>query len=183
MTVGGVDVGGMDAAEAEAGVRHQLLAPLQHSLRVGYDGESWKLHGKSLKVHADLDAAVEEALDASRDGGLPGRLVRYVTGGSVDKQISRRRHLLEPAVNRFVRQVADEVDREAAGRRRSNRAATRSKSSPAKNGRKLRDNLLTRQIDAAVLNADADHTIAARTHSIEAGGDAATKSPPSTRPT
>ena len=35
---------------------------------------------------------------------------------------------------------------------------------PAENGRKLRDNLLTRQIDEAVLNADADRTIAARTH-------------------
>ncbi len=34
----------------------------------------------------------------------------------------------------------------------------------AKNGRKLRDNLLTRQLQAAVLNANADHTIAARTH-------------------
>ena len=38
---------------------------------------------------------------------------------------------------------------------------------PAKYGRKLRDNLLTREIEHAVLNADADHTIAARTHPVK----------------
>jgi lipoprotein-anchoring transpeptidase ErfK/SrfK len=37
----------------------------------------------------------------------------------------------------------------------------------AKYGRKLRDNLLTQEIEHAVLNADADHTIAARTHPLK----------------
>ncbi len=55
VTVGGVDVGGMDQAQAERAVRRQLLAPLRHSLRVGYDGQSWRLPGESLKVRADLD--------------------------------------------------------------------------------------------------------------------------------
>ncbi len=163
VTVGGVDVGGMDEAEAKAAVRRQLLGPLRHSLRVGYDGESWTLAGKSLEVHADLDAAIEEALDDSREGGFPGRLVRYVTGGNLDKQIAADVTYSRPAINRFVREVAHEVDREA-------RDATVEPTAdslevvPAENGRKLRDNLLTRQLRAAVLNADADHTIAARTH-------------------
>ena len=38
VSVGGVDVGGMDEAEAKQAVSRQLLAPLKHSLRVGYDG-------------------------------------------------------------------------------------------------------------------------------------------------
>src|SRR3954447_22349346 len=74
VTIGGVDVGGMDAEEATSAVHAQLLAPLGHSLKVSYDGESWKLHGKSLKIHPGLDLAVEQAIDASQDGGLPGRL-------------------------------------------------------------------------------------------------------------
>jgi hypothetical protein len=163
VTVGGVDVGGMDEAEALEAVRRQLLGPLKHSLRVGYDGEHWQLPGRSLKVHADLDAAVEEALDESREGGLPGRLVRYVTGGELEKQIPADVTYSKRAINRFVRHVAEEVDREA-------RDATVEPSADslsvvkARNGRKLRDVLLTRQLAAAVLNADADHTIAARTH-------------------
>jgi lipoprotein-anchoring transpeptidase ErfK/SrfK len=163
VTVGGVDVGGMDAGEAREAVRRQLLGPLKHSLRVGYDGESWTLPGKSLKVHADIDAAVEEALADSREGGFPGRLVRYVTGGSVDERIAAEVSYSRPAINRFVRRVADEVDREAQDAT-VEPSADSLEVVAAKNGRKLRDNLLSRQLRAAVLNASADHTIAARTH-------------------
>jgi lipoprotein-anchoring transpeptidase ErfK/SrfK len=163
VTVGGVDVGGMDEAEAKRAVSKELLGPLRHSLRVGYDGERWTLPGRSLKVHVDLDTAIEEAVDDSREGGFPGRLVRYVTGGSLDEQIGADVAYSQPAINRFVRKVARHVDREA-------RDATVEPTADslevvaAKNGRKLRDNLLTRELKAAVLNASADHTIAARTH-------------------
>ncbi|HEY5709906.1 MAG TPA: L,D-transpeptidase/peptidoglycan binding protein [Solirubrobacterales bacterium] len=163
VTIAGVDVGGMDAEEARRAVRVQLLRPLRHSIRVGYDGDTWELPGKTLKVHADLDVAVEEALKDSREGGLPGRLVRYVTGGDVEERIGADVTYSQRAINRFVRRVAAAVNREAED-------ATVEPSAEslvvvkARNGRKLRDNLLTRQLHAAVLNADADHTIAARTH-------------------
>jgi lipoprotein-anchoring transpeptidase ErfK/SrfK len=163
VTIGGVDVGGMDEAEARQAVRHQLLGPLSHSLEVQYDGHSWRLPGRTLRVHANIDLAVEEALADSRDGWLPGRLVRYVTGGEVDEQIPADVSYSKPAVNRFVRRVAAAVDREAqdATVEPGPDSLTVVK---AKNGRKLRDVLLTRQLEAAVLNASADHTIAARTH-------------------
>ncbi len=166
VTVGGVDVGGLTASEAEKRVQHQLLAPLQHSLKVGYEGDSWRLDGKQLKVHADLESAIRDALDASREGGLPGRVVRYITGGEVDKHISADVTYSKPAVNHFVREVADEVERapqdagvEASGNGLNVTAAVY--------GRKLRDNRLTKQIADAVLSANADHTIAARTHSVK----------------
>jgi lipoprotein-anchoring transpeptidase ErfK/SrfK len=163
VTIGGVDVGGMDEAEAKQAVRRRLLGPLKHSLRVGYAGQSWELTGKRLKLHVSLDAAVEEALAESRDGWLPGRLVRYVTGGELEKQIPADVTYSKQAVNRFVRKVAAAVDREA---RNASVEPTPSSLTvvKAKNGRKLRDVLLTRQLEAAVLNASADHTIAARTH-------------------
>jgi len=163
VTIGGVDVGGMDEAEAAREVRRQLLGPLRHSLRVAYAGHSWELPGGNLKVHAAVDAAVEQALSASGEGGLPGRLVRYVTGGSLDKQIPADVTYSQPAINRFVRRVAHAVDRRA---RDATVEPTPDSLSvvPAKNGRKLRDVLLTHQLRAAVSNADADHTIVARTH-------------------
>jgi lipoprotein-anchoring transpeptidase ErfK/SrfK len=166
VTIGGVEVGGMDAEQAERAVRRQLLAPLRHSLRVGYDGQTWSLSGKRLKVRADLPSAVDEALDVSRDGGLPGRVVRYVTGGEVEEAVPADVAYSRRAINRFVRRVAAEIDREP-------RDATVEASGssltvvPQENGRKLRDNLLTDQLNAAVLNANADHTIAARTHPIK----------------
>jgi len=161
--IGGVDVGGMTEAEARSEVRRQLLGPLHRSIRVGYASRRWQISDAQLKVRANVDQAVEEALAASRDGGLPTRLVRYVTGGGLDQRIPADVTYSQPAVNRFVVRVAHAVDREA-------RDATVEPSPdslsvvPAKNGRKLRDHLLTQQLEAAVLNADADHTIAAHTH-------------------
>ena len=166
VTIGGVDVGGMDAGEARAAVRAQLLAPLNHSLKVAYDGESWKLHGKRLKIHADLEVAVEEALDESQDGGLPGRLVRYVTGGDLDERIPADITYSQSAVNRFVREVAEDINQEPQNASVNPTGGTL-EVVPAEYGRKLRDNLLTDQINAAVLNADADHTITARAHSTK----------------
>jgi lipoprotein-anchoring transpeptidase ErfK/SrfK len=166
VTIGGVDVGGLDAAEAERAVRKQLVAPLRHSLRVGYDGESWELSGDDLKVRAEVAGAVDEALAVSRDGGLPGRVVRYVSGDEVDEQIAAPVTYSEPAINRFVRKVAAEVGVEAQDATVEANGAELAVV-PAEYGRKLRDNLLTKQLKAAVLNADADHTIAARTNPVK----------------
>ncbi|MGC1852694.1 MAG: L,D-transpeptidase/peptidoglycan binding protein [Solirubrobacterales bacterium] len=165
VTIAGVDVGGMNEAEAKRAVHRHLLRPLRHPLRVGYDGESWTLPGKKLKLHVDLDRAVEEALEESRAGGLPVRLVRYVSGGSVEESVSADVTYSEPAINRFVREIAAELNREPQD------ATVEADGAelvvvPAEHGRKLRDNLLTRQLNAAVLNASADHTIAAGTHSV-----------------
>jgi L,D-transpeptidase catalytic domain/Putative peptidoglycan binding domain len=165
VTIAGVDVGGMNEAEAKRAVRRQLLGPLRHSLRVGYDGDSWTLPGKKLKLQVDLDQAVEEAIEQSREGGLPVRLVRYVSGSSVEESVSADVTYSQPAINRFVREIAAELNREPQD------ASVEADGAelvvvPAEHGRKLRDNLLTRQLGAAVLNASADHTIAARTHSV-----------------
>jgi lipoprotein-anchoring transpeptidase ErfK/SrfK len=164
VTIGGVDVGGLNAEEAERKVRRHLLLPLKHSLKVGFEGHSWKLEGRKLKVHAELEAAVRQALDVSREGGLPGRVIRYITGGEVDKQVSPHVTYSHPAVNRFVRHVASEINREPqdAGVEATGDSVS---VKPAVYGRKLRDDLLTKQLDDAVLNASADHSITARTHS------------------
>lgn len=165
VTIGGVDVGGMDEAEAKRAVRKELLAPLRHSLRVGYSGHSWTLEGKSLKVHANLNRAAEQAVAAGRDEFLPGRLVRYVTGDSVDKNVPAGITYSQPAVNRFVRRVAAAVDRPPVNAH-VDPTSDSLEVAAGESGRKLRDVLLARQLNAAVLNAGADHTIAARTHSI-----------------
>jgi lipoprotein-anchoring transpeptidase ErfK/SrfK len=166
VTIGGVDVGGLDEAEAAALVRHKLLSPLQHPLRVTFRKRSWELPGSRLKIRADVGSAVEEAIEDSQEGGFPGRLVRYVSGGEVDETITPQVAYSERAVNRFVRHVAEEIDREPqnadveAGPDGLTVVA-------GENGRKLRDNLLTEDLKAAVLSANAPHTIVAKVHATK----------------
>jgi lipoprotein-anchoring transpeptidase ErfK/SrfK len=166
VTVAGVDVGGMSEAEAAATVRQKLLEPLRHPLVVSFDGQAWKLAGKNLKIRADVGSAVEEAVEASQEGGFPGRLVRYVSGGEVDEKITPRVAYSQAAINRFVRHVADEVDREP---RNADVEATPDSLEvvAGQDGRKLRDNLLERKLKAAVLNATAPHKIVAAVHPIK----------------
>lgn len=166
VTVGGVDVGGMDQEEAAAAVRRKLLSPLRHSLVVSFDGQTWKLSGKKLKIRADIGSAVEEAVEASQEGGFPDRLVRYVSGGEVDEKIAPQVAYSQPAINRFVRHVAEEVDREPEN---ADVEATPDSLEvvAGKDGRKLRDNLLEKKLKAAVLNAKAPHKIVAAVHSTK----------------
>ncbi|MEX2106469.1 MAG: L,D-transpeptidase/peptidoglycan binding protein [Solirubrobacterales bacterium] len=166
VVIAGVDVGGLDEDEASALVRRQLLRPLRHSLRVRFDGENWKLPGSALKIRADVDEAVEQAVADSRDGGLPGRLVRYVTGDQVEETISPQISYSERAVDKFVREVAEDVNREP-----QDASVEPSGDSlevvAGEDGRRLRDNLLTEDLNAAVLNADAPRSIVARVHSTK----------------
>jgi lipoprotein-anchoring transpeptidase ErfK/SrfK len=165
VTIGGVDVGGLDEDEAVAKVHRKLVAPLKTSLAVGFDGETWKLTGEQLKIRANLDTAVEKAVEDSQEGGFPGRLVRYVSGGEVDESIKPEVAYSNRAVNRFVRHVAEEINREP-----KNADVEASGDSlevvAGEDGRKLRDNRLERDLKAAVLNANAPHTIKAQVHSI-----------------
>jgi hypothetical protein len=165
VTIGGVDVSGLDEEEAAALVRRKLLTPLQGSLRVTFRGESWELQGEKLKIRADVDAAVEEAIEDSQEGGIPARLVRYVSGGEVEESIAPQVTYFEPAINRFVRRIAEDVNREP-----QNADVEPSGESlnvvDGKDGLKLRDNLLEKELKAAVLNANAPDEIVARAHSV-----------------
>ena len=157
----------MTEDEAAALVQRRLLAPLRHSLRVSFDGENWKLPGEKLKVRADVDEAVEEAVADSQDGGFPGRLVRYVTGDEVERE-----HLAAGRPTPSARSTGSSAT--SPRRSTANRATPTSKPSgdslevvAGEDGRKLRDNLLTEELNAAVLNANAPHTIVANVHATK----------------
>jgi lipoprotein-anchoring transpeptidase ErfK/SrfK len=166
VTVAGVDVGGMDGEQAEAAVRRQLLGPLRHSLAVTFSGRSWTLPGARLKLRADVSGAVEQAIEESREGGLPSRLVRYVTGGEVDKAVPADVNYSRAALRRFVRHIADQVNREPRNADVEPSAASLEVVA-GRNGRKLRDHRLEGELERAVLNARSPHTVVAHVHSTK----------------
>ena len=83
VTIGGVDVGGLDATNAKRQVQTSLLDPLNETVTVKYDGEKFTLTPHESDLSADIDRTIDEAVAVSREGGLPTRTWRALTGGEV----------------------------------------------------------------------------------------------------
>ena len=91
VTVAGVDVGGMRADDATDKLREQLGPGLERPVRVAAAGRRLKLTAeRGPHLAADVDGMVDEALEVSRDGGLPARVWRGVTGRDVNSELAAR---------------------------------------------------------------------------------------------
>lgn len=166
ITAGGVDVGGLTSPEATALLHRKLVKPLRGPLRVKFDGKHWTLPGARLKVRANIDGMVQRALDASQGGGFPSRIVREVSGGSVDKAIPSEVRYSQSAINRFVRHVADGINRDPEDASVDPTADSLNVVA-GKDGRKVRDVLLTKRLRAAAKQTGNGRTVLAVVHSTK----------------
>lgn len=166
ITAGGVDIGGLSASEATALLHRKLIKPLATPLRVAFGEKHWTLPGAKLKIRADIAGMVAKAMAKSRDGSLPGRLVRELSGGSVDAAIPSAVHYSQPAINRFVRHVAHKIDRDPVDASVSPTADSLNVVA-GKEGRKVRDVQLTRRLNAAVKRRGKARRVLAVTHATK----------------
>lgn len=166
VTVGGVDVGGMTRAEATRTLRNRLLDPQRKPLVVRYGKQEYSLPADRLRIHADIQGAVDRALEVSRSGSLPSRVFRELTGGEVDAAIPAKVGYSKVAVNRFVREVADGVFVEPVN---ATVSATGDSLNVVKaaDGHKLRDNLLTDRITSVLESGRGDRTIEAKVNTLK----------------
>jgi len=111
VTVAGVKVGGMRADAAATKLRAQLGPALERPVRVSVAGRKFKLTARRSHLAADVDGMVDEALEVSRDGGLPSRVWRGITGREVDREVEARVTYSGVTVKRFVRRVKRAVNR------------------------------------------------------------------------
>jgi lipoprotein-anchoring transpeptidase ErfK/SrfK len=113
ITVGGVDIGGRSAEDARQVIDEEVVAPLSKPVVVKFNGEDYRLTPKELETEADLDGMVDEAVERSRDGGLVERVTRYVQGSTVDEDIEPRVEYSPEAIDKFVADVAEDINRDA----------------------------------------------------------------------
>ncbi|GIK78256.1 MAG: hypothetical protein EDQ89_07240 [Acidobacteria bacterium] len=112
VTIGGVDVGGLDADAARGEVERNLIDPLSETVTVKYGDEKFTLTRHESDVSADVERTIDEALAASREGGLAGRTWRALTGEEVHEAITPRIEYDREAVDHFVAHIAANIDRE-----------------------------------------------------------------------
>jgi lipoprotein-anchoring transpeptidase ErfK/SrfK len=109
--VEGVDVGGLRTNAARRKLQAELTGRLDRPVRVRAAGQRFRLTPAAASLAVDVDGMVDEALDRSRSGGIPGRVWRGLTGSSVDADLPGRVSYSSVAVRRFVRRVKKTVDR------------------------------------------------------------------------
>jgi lipoprotein-anchoring transpeptidase ErfK/SrfK len=163
--VGGVDVGGMTAAEAGAALRRQVLEPLSRPVVVRVAGKRFTLTPERAQVGVDVDGSVRAALARSRAGNVLARAWRSVRGDEVDEDLPLDITYSRVSVDRLVERVAGKVDREAVDAevdlesgdltpRRSER------------GRAVRRERLRRDVARTLLAVGGDKTVQARTRVV-----------------
>jgi lipoprotein-anchoring transpeptidase ErfK/SrfK len=113
ITVGAVDLGGMNSAEAGAALEASVAKPLRRPVKVRYDGRTFRLTARKAKLETDVDAMVEEAIARSREGHVISRTTRDLLGDGVRARIEPRVSYSKSAVNRLVKRVKDDFDRPA----------------------------------------------------------------------
>lgn len=161
VTVAGVDLSGMTREQATQALSNQVLAPQRKPVKVKFKKETFTLPAKELKIRANVNAAIDRALEESREGSLPTRVIREVTGGEVNAAIPVNVAYSEKSVNRFVKEVADGIVKEPV-----DASVSAGPSSltvvKAENGYKLRDNLLSEQLHGLLDSGRGTRTLVAK---------------------
>jgi len=166
VTISGVDVSGMNGQQATRAVTAKVLAPQRKPVTVKFEDEKFILPADELKIRADVDASVEKAMDESRSGSLPERVLRQITGDKLDADIQVSVAYSRSAVNQFVREVAsavqvDPVDASVSAGPDSLSVVK------ASDGHKLRDVLLTEQLTSLLDEGNGGRTIKAQTNVLK----------------
>jgi lipoprotein-anchoring transpeptidase ErfK/SrfK len=111
--IGGVDIGGRSADSARKIIKNEVVAPLRQPVVVSFEGEDYRISPRRLEQTADIDGMVDEAIEASRAGGLLERVSRYASGSDVNTDLEPKIGYSESEVEDFVAELAGRVDREA----------------------------------------------------------------------
>lgn len=112
ITIGGIDVGGMEPASARAQIRQNLVAPLDKPVRIKEGENTYKLKPEQIKIRADLDKMVGEALSKSQEGTFISRGWRRLSGGEVEHAVKPRIAYSRKSVKSFVDELAGQLNRE-----------------------------------------------------------------------
>jgi hypothetical protein len=151
--VGGVEVGGLSTDEAQKRLHTQLAGELERPVTVIFEKTKYRLTPERLELRADVEGMVDAAVDASRSGGLPSRVWRYATGGSVDREITPQIAYSAQALDGFLEEVVGEINRPPRDATVSPSPASLN-AVPAHDGVTVRDDALLSRLRSAIDSPD-----------------------------
>src|ERR671918_1170205 len=116
VAVAGIDVGGLQVADARAALERRIGSRLDRPLTLTYGERRFVVEPELLDVSTNVQDALRAALAESRDGNALTRSLRDLTGGSVEADLPLHVDYSREAVGRIVagiRRALDTPKREA----------------------------------------------------------------------
>ena len=166
VTIAGIDVGGLHAAQARALLDATLVRPLERPVRVEHDNQSFVIRPAKAGLHVDVAHMVDAAVRLSRAGGLGDRVLRTVRGQRVDGSIPLRAALSHASLGIFVDRVALVIDRPAHAARVVP-APAKLRIVPSRDGLAVRRAVLRRALVASLLSPSQRRTVEVPTRVVQ----------------
>jgi L,D-transpeptidase catalytic domain/Putative peptidoglycan binding domain len=166
ITIAGIDVGGLHAAQARAVLDATLVRPLQRPLRVEHDNQSFVIRPANAGLRVDVAHMVDAAVRLSRAGGIGDRVLRTVRRQRVDESIPLRAALSNASLGIFVDRVALVVGRPAQAARVVP-GPTKLRIVPSRDGLAVRRALLRRALVTSLLSPSERRTVEVPTRVVQ----------------
>jgi L,D-transpeptidase catalytic domain/Putative peptidoglycan binding domain len=110
VTIGGVAVGGLQDSQARALLEARFAARLRRPVRLTRDGRTFTIRPTSTGLRLDVGRMVDEAIAASRAGGLYARVRRAILKKSLGVSIPLRASLSQSELYAVAVRVAGAID-------------------------------------------------------------------------
>ena len=165
VTVAGLDVGGLHAADARTLVERSIVARLRRPVRLTAGARSFVVDPLRVGLRVDVGGMIDAAVAESRRGGLAHRFLRDLEGRRVHAAVSLRASLSQAVLARTTANIARVVD-EPARSARVVATATSLRVVPEKTGVAVDQPALRNELAAAVLRPG-PRTLAVPVHIVE----------------
>jgi lipoprotein-anchoring transpeptidase ErfK/SrfK len=167
VSVAGIDVGGLRAAEARALLNERLVQPLREPIRLDYGTHSFMLRPRRAGLRVEVSRMVDTAVRLSRKDDLYERVYRELRGRQLDESVPLRATLPRDRVATFVDRVARVVDRPPRQAQITpTPLATGLTMQPSVDGIAVRRDTLQRELTAAMLRQDGARTLTVPTRPV-----------------
>jgi hypothetical protein len=166
LTVGGVDVGGLEAAAARQRVRSAVLEPLNRPVVARYKGHHFTLTPAQARVAVDVDGSVDAAVARSRSGNILQRTARNLKSGRFDEDVDVDITYNRRAISRLIKRIRSGIDRPA---RDASVDLDRGRvdPKPSADGIGVRVSRLRRDLSRALLATDGPRSVRVRTQIVK----------------
>ena len=112
MTVGGIEIGSLEAGALRERLASELAAPWAGSAVVLVDGaRTWRATNAELGIAPDIDAAVSSALAYGKSGSLIDRLGAWIDAARGEANVPFAMRAQGDALDRWVAAAARDIDR------------------------------------------------------------------------